>query len=90
MYNLYKYNELIKAIFEEIKSELISMKDSNNNFLTENEIVSRFSGRFNMNSSEFIVKILPKLKALRRKCENIKEFEGEINGKKEIFWEFFE
>ena len=90
VYNLYKFNELIKKIFEEIKNLLISRRNSNENFLAESEIVSKFCGRFKMNSSEFIIKIMPKLKALRKKCEKIKEFEGEINGKKEIFWEFFE
>ena len=90
VYNLYKYNKLIKKIFEEIKNLLISRRNSNENFLAESEIVSKFCGRFKMNSSEFIIKIMPKLKALRKKCEKIKEFEGEINGKKEIFWEFFE
>ena len=99
-YKRYKEKKLIEESFYEIKQKLYDMyinstnnNQFNNNFevgISENEIIKYYSNVFKMYPDIFSKKILPILRKMRRKDYNIKEYEGIVNGKKQIIWQWRE
>ena len=99
-YKKYQEQKLIEKSFKEIKQKLyeIYINSTNNNQfennfeigICESEIIKFYSNVFKMFPDTFIKKIFPTLKQMRRKDWNIKEYEGYINGKKQIVWQWKE
>ena len=85
IYKIIKFNNLIKSIYNDIKNSLIN--EYNNRGISENEIIKKYSSKYNINEKDFIKYFLPVLRKLKRKDSNInlKEYYNE-NGFKDIFW----
>ena len=86
----YKKWKLIKEIFDDIKSRLIEIYNTNINNgvigITEAEIINSYSIRYNITFNDFNRNYMPQLRELRKKNDNIKEKEEIINGYKQIYW----
>ena len=99
-YKKYQEKKLIEKSFKEIKQKLYEMyinSTNNNQFennfeigISESEIIKFYSNIFKMFPDTFIKRIFPILKKMRRKDWNLKEYEGYINGKKQIIWQWKE
>ena len=87
---IYKKWKLIKEIFDDIKSRLIEIYNTNINNgvigITEAEIINSYSIRYNITFNDFNRNYMPQLRELRKKNDNIKEKEEIINGYKQIYW----
>jgi len=97
LYCMYRYikmhffkKSLAKKIYEKIKSALKAAQTNDNldHGFTEEQIVSIYANEANMSESEFKNKILPLLKELRRKDQNVREFEKYAGGKYKLAWQW--
>ena len=87
---IYKRSKLIKEIFNDIKSRLIKIYNSNGingvSGITEGEIINNYSIRYNITFNDFNRNFMPKLRELRKGNHYIKEKEEIINGHKQLLW----
>ena len=85
-----KKKKLIKEIFNDIKSRLIEMYNTNATHrvmgITEGEIINSYSIRYNITFNDFNRNYMPQLRELRKRNNNIKEKEEIINGYKQMYW----
>ena len=87
---IYKRSKLINEIFNDIKSRLIEIYNSNAangvSGITEGEIINNYSIRYNITFNDFNRNFMPKLRELRKGNYYIKEKEEIINGHKQLLW----
>lgn len=89
----YVFEQTCKKIVEDIKNDLRNKPSDNNGrrTISENEIISRYSKKYNIDRTIFINKYLKKLSTLRSKDGSLKEFKN-INNQGVIinYWELNE
>ncbi len=81
---------LLNRIFEELKNSLIEMSNNNEENgirgIPESEIINTYCLKYNIPHDEFIKNYFPALNKKRKKNPNIKQYEDEINGCKQLIW----
>lgn len=84
--------KIARAIFKEIKNELYQefLNKPNGFGFSQKDIISKYALKYDLSSQEFHRLILPVLNDLRTKDSNIKITEEEINGRKLLYWTWFE
>ena len=89
----YDFEQTCKNIIEDIKKDLRNKPRDNNGrrTISENEIISRYSQKYNIDHTKFVNKYLKKLSSLRSKDGSLKEFQN-INNQGVIikYWELIE
>ena len=81
---------LLNRIFDELKNSLIEMSNNNEENgirgIPESEIINTYCLKYNIPHDEFIKNYFPALNKMRKKNPNIKQYEDEINGCKQLIW----
>jgi len=95
-YYSHKNSHLINELFEKILAELKEKRDksvdnednTNNNLITEDEIVTRYSAEYQIDENYFRSTILPALESKRSANSKIKKHEETFYGKQKLAWEY--
>lgn len=86
LYYQHKNSVLNNEIFEALKEDLKSKKLNDDNYVTEDYIVTAYSSEYNLDENYFRSAVLPALQALRKKCPKLKIYEQEFSGKMKTAW----
>ena len=79
-----EFNKLCKQIIEDIKKDLENKMDKS---ISENEIIDKYSKKYNIDKNIFIKKYLKALRELRKKDHSLKLSQNNNKGVTETFWE---
>ena len=79
-----EFNKLCKQIIEDIKKDLENKMDKS---MSENEIIDKYSKKYNIDKNIFIKKYLKALRELRKKDHSLKLSQNNNKGVTETFWE---
>jgi hypothetical protein len=75
-----------------VKHRLRHIYETNNlnvdSGVTEEEIIHDYSKEYNYSEDDFRKKIFPRLKDMRKNDGSIKEYEGYINGRIRVAWQW--
>ncbi|MCQ2820541.1 MAG: hypothetical protein MJ252_25025 [archaeon] len=90
IYKRKKLNKISSEIFEEIKTRLsqgiLGTPQGTNNGMSENQIISEFSERYNMSEEQFKADILPRLRMMRQKDSMLREYQTLENDEPVTYW----
>jgi hypothetical protein len=89
-YTVYLNKRNSEAIFRNIKDRLRIIYDAGKHFegVTEEEIIRNYSKDYNLSEDHFRNNIMPRLKHMRQKDGEIKEFETDYCGRNKIAWQY--
>ena len=77
----FDFEDTCKKIIDDIKNDLRNgpLDNNGNRTITENEIIKRYSQKYNIDHNTFVKKYLKRLKILRRKEHSLKESDMKNN-----------